>query len=611
MQFELRRKKKGSVVQEIVPWQIICFAPDPAIDGVLKTLPREIELKRVDRENRPCTDDPEVEDFIRKAENNGNLAGYAVSTSLHVLLGKNGTPTRDDEIDSSCQPELLPDEEDLVAEAWVFVSSLVTWSQWVMLYCNIRKRLCLISKPHSLISYAGTILPKLTTEELNTTWEALRDSLGLKYKSSENAFFTIAREIEDQFSDFPVVIGVLPFNPAKASQQITSHSCLPNVVWDLNSDDKFQLIALYDIASDESKLFASLVDTSLDLTARSEELRARYGQHFDCDCIRCQTERLEGRIPSSIRDLVRMGHLSFQNNRYEDAKRYYKLALNINPTLADISHAIGALWLAQNRFLSAQEHWRDAAAAQPAFREHEGIALQLRKQQAYRYFDSRRAASLSHPPSFTTHFDGLCFMTKGVASEKECTDIIASVDSSGDWTTSRHYAVPTNDIPVHQLSPALLDWFNGWMDGTVAPLLACQFKMNSNDFYVHDAFVVRYHASKSNNYLPIHLDESTHSFVLALNDNFSGGGTYFVDFDRTLVPTEPGTMVSFRGDLLRHGGNLVTNGVRYILAVFLYHDDSRSKKRYGASREGRSTFNEAKKAKTFSFEFSLESQSNE
>lgn len=67
-------------------------------------------------------------------------------------------------------------------------------------------------------------------------------------------------------------------------------------------------------------------------------------------------------------------------------------------------------------------------------------------------------------------------------------------------------------------------------------------------------------------------DESTHSFVLALNDDYEQGGTYFMDHNAT-IRTPLGCALSFCGDQLQHGGQAVTSGTRYILAVFLYYDD--------------------------------------
>jgi hypothetical protein len=81
-------------------------------------------------------------------------------------------------------------------------------------------------------------------------------------------------------------------------------------------------------------------------------------------------------------------------------------------------------------------------------------------------------------------------------SAEECAWIIRSTEQfatqAGGWTTSRHYAVPTTDIPVHlvkstaSLTPSpsvgtgaafpLLEWFRGMFEQRLGPLLASQYQ---------------------------------------------------------------------------------------------------------------------------------------
>ena len=82
--------------------------------------------------------------------------------------------------------------------------------------------------------------------------------------------------------------------------------------------------------------------------------------------------------------------------------------------------------------------------------------------------------------------------------------------------------------------------------------------------------IVRYDADQQR-FLPPHYDESTHSFIIALNSDFKGGGTFIHSLGRTLTPTVGG-MVSFLGGELLHSGDPVVKGRRYVIAAFCYVD---------------------------------------
>lgn len=88
---------------------------------------------------------------------------------------------------------------------------------------------------------------------------------------------------------------------------------------------------------------------------------------------------------------------------------------------------------------------------------------------------------------------------------------------------------------------------------------------------VHDAFVVRYDSAAQRS-LPLHTDQGEISLTIALNssDDFDGGGTWFEGLGRAIRPSDAGHIVVFPGGDTMHGGQEITRGIRYILAVFLY-----------------------------------------
>ena len=90
--------------------------------------------------------------------------------------------------------------------------------------------------------------------------------------------------------------------------------------------------------------------------------------------------------------------------------------------------------------------------------------------------------------------------------------------------------------------------------------------------------------------LPVHQDENTFSFTIALNSKgeYEGGGTCFEQLapvdggsaGRMVLNADAGGVVTFPGKLL-HGGNAVTEGRRYIIPLFIYLDANGSGKRPG------------------------------
>ena len=155
-------------------------------------------------------------------------------------------------------------------------------------------------------------------------------------------------------------------------------------------------------------------------------------------------------------------------------------------------------------------------------------------------------------------------------SAAECAEAIAygeaHAHASGGWTTTRHHAVPTTDLPVHGV-PALLEWFVGALRGRLAPMLAEHFAVDACAVRVHDAFLVKYDAA-AQAHLPLHVDESELSLTIVLNETFVGGGTFFAGL-RTALSPGVGHVIAFDGHAL-HGGEPIVHGTRYIIAAFLF-----------------------------------------
>ena len=505
----MSKRAKGSVLKTLNPYLIVELAPYPV--ELPQGLPKAEGIHDGDEkcdEWRTACKVSNCDEFVSRALLKGTRVAYAVVTTLAVVLTKK-TAT----FENTNPQANFHEPDELVTEAWPLVQSILDWSSWWTLYCHVRQSMVLTCDPHPLEQYATHVLPKLDSSELKSVYNLLLPVLKLRPSMNpENMLLSLVQAIQDSSAQMPLVI--LPYAPFNHGMQ---HSCLPNAAWDWKSETReLHAVALYDLDKDEDLSFSLIEGVTL------QERQRSFHEIFErpCVCIRCQCDRTNT-LPEKVRDAVRLGHLHFQQNRLDHALCCYRHAVQLDLHLDDIWHAIGAVLLTQNKFRLAQRHWRDACQKHAFLKKNAGIALQLVKQDAYGYLNddsmSEMIAENVRIPKYTPYFGGLCFVTDEPALSPElCSQVIEWAESVEKWTTSRHYAVPTNDIPVHTI-PHLLAWFNQWMDDTVRPLLGKQFGDAPNHFYCHDAFVVRYEATTETNFLPIHVDESTHSFVLNLN----------------------------------------------------------------------------------------------
>eukprot|EP00804_Cyclotella_cryptica_P023993 CCRYP_010090-RA/>CCRYP_010090-RA protein AED:0.37 eAED:0.37 QI:0/-1/0/1/-1/1/1/0/970 len=417
------------------------------------------------------------------------------------------------------------------------------------------------------------------------------------------------------------------FSPLSWSR--LKHSCVPTMLMAMNdsickmSSNKngtqkrknLSWLALHDIPIGEASV-SKIDDLDTDVKSRREELKRLMGSGFVCTCERCQYEydRNHDTADEQTRNLTprqlkRLGDLAMQQGRFEDATHIYQAILDVDPCNADAFHAKAASLLGrassvdyeklghcQGYFLEAQFLWKQAAS-NDIFAKHPDICVQLEKQRAFGTIrdlqcnqdikgqNQLRFQAPSTEPleyDFSSYLKGKVYITNDstpIISSSECQNVIQVAENYAErkgWTTSRHYAVPTTDIPLHELKE-LREWFYNLWTGRVRPLLRIQFKLTASsskprDIFIHDAFVVRYDADGGQRNLPPHYDESTHSFVIALNTNFAGGGTYIHSLGKAIKPGVAGGMVSFCGGECLHSGDTVVTGVRYIIVAFCYVD---------------------------------------
>ena len=143
---------------------------------------------------------------------------------------------------------------------------------------------------------------------------------------------------------------------------------------------------------------------------------------------------------------------------------------------------------------------------------------------------------------------------------------VISTAQGQPWQTQRHDSYPTTDIATSTV-PALEKMLAGANELLMEN--ACRaFGFEPGELWLRDQFVVKY-SPDAQCQLDVHSDASTISYVLALNDDYDGGGTAFAS-GPVLVPGKlaPGEAILFCGKR-RHQGRPTTRGVRYIMTGFL------------------------------------------
>ena len=527
--------KKGEVIETLDPRFIV----DLDWDG------HEFDLPRLEPERRArdCPSES-YRKFLERPNIDHQLA-FAVVFCLYVKDKQIDLPGVDeDAVPEDCDHASLrliqeTRPQELKPEEW----SAMVWTA----YRNVFP----VSREHVLHKYAEHVVPDLSVRER----ELVYDVVGLPRRSSNLA---LTKDLKDHFESIVVLVWF---------DQPYEHSCLPTAQLEFDGDS-LRLVALFD----GTAVRVNRVGQGMNLEDRVRTIERFCGS--SCQCSLCRWE-LDQKL--SAPELLELGKHFLVQGDTSKAQQCLKQCTVMVPSDAESWHALGAVYLADGKFLEAQRLWNDVSSSHDSCRRHEGIHLELAKQEAYGHLVGLRHSSetvTTHEITFSPILDNV-FVAKKILGEQTCRDIIGWAHEC-DWTTQRHYAVPTKDVPVHASSP-LLSWFNDWM-AELGCVLASMFHTTTN-FYVHDAFCVHYEGGARSSRLPIHTDESTHSFVLALSDGFTGGGTYFRGVDR-VVTLQVGDLLAFRGDLVEHGGEIVKTGSRYILAGFLFHDDD------GVARRG-------------------------
>lgn len=154
-------------------------------------------------------------------------------------------------------------------------------------------------------------------------------------------------------------------------------------------------------------------------------------------------------------------------------------------------------------------------------------------------------------------------------TKRFCDELIQLAETNGNWTKDRHKYYPTTDMLVDNLQMNKI--YNRVINEFVVPLGAWFWVLEGNEWTNNsdETFIIKY-VPEEQAHLSLHHDFSKLTCVVKLNDDFSGGGTYFSQYKKLLQPKNIGNAVLHPGQIThRHGARPVTAGVRYVAVSFI------------------------------------------
>ena len=215
-------------------------------------------------------------------------------------------------------------------------------------------------------------------------------------------------------------------------------------------------------------------------------------------------------------------------------------------------------------FTSVETHWRSVQMPAGA----SCVEPLTRDAHAYAHFGATPQVYTSRAP---------------LLRPEECAAAIRAAEgwaaTTGGWSTSRHFEVPTTDVPLRHLT-SLLPSLNRALRDVLLPAAAAAYypaaTASAVRLRVLDGFLVRYQAGKQAG-LPTHCDQSLLSYTIALNEptEYEGGGTFFRALGAALDAPHAGHAVLFPGRL-EHAGQPITRGTRYVIVLFMGFEDNGS-----------------------------------
>ena len=133
------------------------------------------------------------------------------------------------------------------------------------------------------------------------------------------------------------------------------------------------------------------------------------------------------------------------------------------------------------------------------------------------------------------------------------------------WGRDRHPDYPTYDIELKSIE--LYAVYESFMHEFIYPLVCYLFsEKKASMSFSSETFLIKY--TKEDKNLPCHSDDGMVSLNVSLNDEFTGGGTYFPKQRLLNQPKLGYGIIHPAGLSHRHGARSTLSGTRYQLVSF-------------------------------------------
>lgn len=148
-----------------------------------------------------------------------------------------------------------------------------------------------------------------------------------------------------------------------------------------------------------------------------------------------------------------------------------------------------------------------------------------------------------------------------------CQELIMHLNEENKWVYGRHQYYPTIDVLLS--SVGLDDMYTRVLKEYVYPCAINFWTLEGNRYpnLVPENFAIKY-TDQTQGHLDLHHDDGTFSCVMALNDEFTGGGTYFYRQKETHVGNVGHITIHPAQITHRHGARPVEQGERYVIVTF-------------------------------------------